>query len=685
LSAQSQAPPFSRREDLIETLHGEPIADPFRWLEDGESPETRAWVEAQNAFTRSRLDEVPDRSAIAARLGELFAIGEVSAPSPRRGRYFFLRREGEQNHPVLFVRDGQGGDDRALINPNTLDAGGLVALDWWSASPNGSLIAYGLSHGGDEESTLHVVEVSTGADLADTIEHTRAASLAWLHDNSGFYYTRYPSAGEVPPGEELYHRSVYLHRLGADPAGDERVFGDGRAPEDWPSVSLSPDGRYLLVTVNRGWDCSDCYVRDESRRGQFIPIIEGEGVLSYGEVVGETLYLRTNLDAPNYRLVAVDLADPGREHWKELIPERQDAVLEQTRVIGGRLLLVYLYDASSELESVALDGSDRSAVPLPSIGTVQEVRGEWDGVEAFFSFSSFVTPPRVYRYSVGDDATSLWATVDAPENIGDFEVHRERCISRDGTAIPLFVVHRRGLNRDGKNPTVLSGYGGFNISMTPAFSRSLLFWLEQGGVYAVANLRGGGEFGEGWHRAGMLANKQNVFDDFVAAADHLCEMRYANRGSLAISGGSNGGLLVGAAITQQPALCRAAICAVPLLDMLRYHRFRIARLWIAEYGCADDPAQFHWLLEYSPYHHVTPGTPYPAVLFLTGDEDSRVDPLHARKMTARLQTESGSGLPVLLRLDRDVGHGAGRPLAKTLAEQTDIWTFLCWQLGVSVD
>jgi len=685
LAAPSHVPPFSRREELIETLHGKQIADPFRWLEDGKSAETQAWVEAQNAFTRSLLDEIPSRSAIAARLGELLAIGDVSAPSPRRGQYFFLRREGDENHSVLFVRDGQDGPERELINPNAIDADGLVALDWWYASPDGSFLAYGLSHGGDEESTLHVLEVRSGADLSDMIAHARAASLAWLSDSSGFYYTRYPAAGEVPPGEELYHRSVYLHRLGADPAADERVFGEDRAPEDWPSVLLSPDGRYLLVTVNRGWDCSDCYLRDESRPDRFIPIIEGERVLSDGEVVGETLYLRTDLDAANYRLLAVDVADPRREHWKELIPERQDAVLEQARVIGGRLLLVYLQDASCRLETAALDGSDLRPIPLPSIGTVQEITGEWDGVEAFFSFSSFATPRRVYRYGVRDSGMSLWTAVDAHQAGEDFEVHRDRCISRDGTPIPLFVVHRRGLSRDGHNPTVLTGYGGFNISMTPAFSRSLLFWLEQGGVYAVANLRGGGEFGEKWHRGGMLANKQNVFDDFIAAAEHLCEMRYTNRGSLALSGGSNGGLLVGAAITQRPALCRAAICAVPLLDMLRYHRFRIARLWTAEYGCADDPAQFRWLVEYSPYQHVTPGTPYPAVLFLTGDGDSRVDPLHARKMAARLQTESGSGLPVLLRLDRDSGHGAGRPLAKTLAEQTDVWTFLCWQLGLSVD
>jgi len=678
-------PPVSRRERVVETLHGHVVADPFRWLEDGDSAQTRLWIDEQNARTRGVLDALPGRDRVAARLEQLLAIGDITLPEPRQGRYFFERRDGLQNQAVLYMRDGSDRE-QLLIDPNSLNSEGTTALDWWYPSQDGHLLCYGLSQGGDERSTLRVLDIDAGLDLRDQIANTRAASVAWLADSTGFYYTRYPSADDVPAGEDAYHRHVYCHHLGTDPSADTLIFGEGRDPTDWPSVSLSPDGRYLFVTVSRGWDQSDCYLRLEAPTpGPFMPVIENEAVLSSGHVFGGTVYLLTNLDAPRYRLFAIDPLDRERSHWREIVPEHPEAVLEDAHVGGGRLLLTYLERATSRLELRTLTGEHVAEVPLPGIGSVAGITGEWESNEAFFSFASFTVPPTIQRYDIGGGGISTWASIKAPVPLHELDVRQLWYPSRDGTQISMFVIARHDLPMDGSSPAVLTGYGGFNISMTPSYSRALAFWLERGGVYAVPNLRGGGEYGEAWHAAGMLEHKQNVFDDFIAAAEFLCASGFTSTSRLSISGGSNGGLLVGAAITQRPDLFRAAVCAVPLLDMLRYHQFQLARLWIAEYGCSDDPAQFECLWRYSPYHHVTDGVAYPAVLLLSGESDTRVDPLHARKMAARLQEATSSGLPVLLRIETNVGHGAGRPLAKTLAEQTDIWTFLCWQLGVPLN
>lgn len=677
------APPAARQGDTVELLHGHEVVDPYRSLEDGTDPETIAWAEAQDAYTRGLLNQVPGRDRIEARLRELLSVGSISSPAVRGRHCFYLRREGEQNQPVLYWREEQNGEERVLLDPNQLDPEGTTALDWWYPSRDGCLLAYGLSYGGDERSVLHVRDVASGADLADVIPQTRAASVAWLPDGSGFYYTRYPAPGEVPDNEANYHRRIFFHRLGVDLSEDRLIFGQGRDPEDWPSVQLSSDGRYLLVTVSRGWGRTDVYLRDENAGpGPFVPLIEGEAVLSSGQVAGGRLYLHTNLDAPRYRLFLIDPAQPDRSSWRQLVPEREDAVLEDAAVIAGRLFLAYLQDASSRLEVRDLDGGSPIELRLPALGTVDALTGEWDGKEAFWGFQSYTMPPSVYRYEPESGATTEWARVVAPLNSEEYDLRRVLYPSRDGTQISMFVVHRKGLLLDGNNPTLLTGYGGFNISLTPGFSRSTFFWLERGGVYAVANLRGGGEYGEGWHQTGMLSKKQNVFDDFIAAAEHLISSGYTRPERLAILGGSNGGLLVGAALTQRPDLFRAVICAVPLLDMLRYDQFQIARLWIPEYGSPDDAEQFEWLAAYSPYHHVRDSVVYPAVLLLTGSNDSRVDPMHARKMAARLQAANGGSNPVLLRVESEAGHGAGRPLSKTLAEQTDEWSFLCWQLGV---
>jgi len=680
--------PPTRTVDAVEVLHGESIPDPYRWLEDGADPDTRAWTERQNALTEEWLAGVPARDAIRRRLDQLLAIGALSVPTPARGRYFYQRREGRQNQPVLYVRDGVAGEDRAAIDPNALDPAGTTALDWYFPSDDGGLLAYGLSAGGSEQSVLHVYDVEAGTSLPERIPRTRAADLAWLPDASGFYYTRYPAPDTVPAGEEHYHRAVYFHPLGSDPADDPLIY-QPREKEYWPGVGLSPDGRWLIISVARTFDQTDLYLGDRNAAGwtaapPLVAVAENLPFSFDGEVVRGRLYLRTNLDAPTYRMFEVDPARPQRGHWRELVPPRPDAVLEGARVVGDRLVLSYLERASSRLRLADLDGGVRHEVPLPTLGGLFGLGAESDGHELFFGFSSYTVPPSVYRLDLATDEVVLWRRVEADVDPERYEVHQVSLPSADGTEVTMFLVHRGGLVRDGGAPTYLTGYGGFNISMTPAFSRSLLLWLEHGGLVAIPNIRGGGEYGESWHQGGMLGRKQNSFDDFIAAAEWLIRERYTRPERLAAAGGSNGGLLMGAVLTQRPELFRAVVIQVPLLDMLRYHRFLIARLWIPEYGSPDDPEAFRWLRAYSPYHHVRPGTRYPAVLLATAESDTRVDPMHARKMAARLQAATASGRPVLLRLEAQAGHGAGKPLTKVLDELTDTWTFVFSEVGVEV-
>jgi prolyl oligopeptidase len=673
--------PPTRVDVVVDELHGERIPDPYRWLEDGESAESRSWTGAQNAFTERYLASVPARPAIRRRLEQLLSIDSLGAPTPAGGRYFYSRRKQTQNQPVLFVREGLHGVDRVLIDPNALNPEGTTALDWYFPSNDGRLLAYGLSEDGSEESVLHVMDVVSGLVFEDRIVRTRAADLAWLPDASAFYYTRYPRAGQVPDEEAQYHRAVYLHRLGDDPAGDVLVFQPD-AKEHWPSVDLSPDGRWLVIMVARTFDQTDVYLQDRSSGAPFLSVVRDLPFSFDARVVRDRLYVRTNQDAPTYRLYVADAAAPQRERWQEIVAPRTDAVLDGFLISRGHLALSCLERAASRLWLADLEGNALREIPLPTIGSVFGWGAEPDGSELFYGFSSYVVPPSIYRVDLLSDARELWQRVEADIEPERFELHQVSYPSGDGTPITMFVVHRRDLVRDGENPTYLTGYGGFNIAMTPGFSRSLLGWLEQGGVLAVPNLRGGGEYGEAWHQAGMLGRKQNTFDDFIAAALHLVAERYTTPARLAIAGGSNGGLLMGAVLTQRPELFRAVIIQVPLLDMLRYHRFRIARLWIPEYGSAEDAEQFRWLSGYSPYHHVRDGTAYPAVLLATAESDTRVDPMHARKMTARLQAATASERPVLLRLETRAGHGAGKPVSKVLEELVDTWSFVVAELGV---
>ena len=725
------APPKAAIRPYVEIFHGTRVIDNYRWLEDANSPETQKWDAEEMAYTRWILDPLPGRAAIEKRLTELLAIGTVTPPQIAGRYYFYTKRECVQNQPVLYVRENlaeiareearehigetapnnaaeskqtpapANAPDRVLVDVNQLAADGTIALDWFEPSYNGKYVAYGTSTGGSEMSTLHIIDTKTGELLADTIERTRACSIAWLHDNSGFYYTRYPNKGDVPAGEEMYNRHVFFHMLGTPVETDDKIFGEGRDPEDWPDVQLSNDGHWLLINVSQGWTKSELYLMDLQKDTPPTRVTTGKDFLYSADIYNGKLYITTNEDAPRYRLFVADAGDYDRSHWKELIPQ-SDAVLQGAAIYGRKLFTQYEQNATSQLKLFDLDGKKISDIGLPTIGTVYGTTGKWNRDEAFFGIQSFTTPPMICRIALsprersfrGESVTrevvgvvSLWAKVDAPSiDPSAYEVNQEWFNSKDGTRVPMFVVHKKGLTKTGHTPTLLTGYGGFNVSLTPVFNRAAYLWLEHGGIYAVANLRGGAEFGEDWHRAGMLDKKQNVFDDMIAAAEHLISAKYTDARHLAIEGGSNGGLLMGAMITQRPELFRAVICRVPLLDMIHYENFQIAKLWIPEYGTAENPEQFKWLYAYSPYQHVKALEEYPAILFMTGESDTRVDPMHAKKMTAEMQAEAANGSsrtrPILLRIESKAGHGAGKPVTKQIEEYTDMYSFLFWQVGV---
>jgi prolyl oligopeptidase len=678
----------TRRDDVVDNYFGRTVHDPYRWLENGDSEEVRHWTDEQNAVTRRVLDRVRDRDRLHARLADLLSIGTVGTPAvrkmaPDKQRYFHVRREGQQNQPILYVRDGVRAIDDVLVDPNAMSAEGTTALDWWSPSNDGRLLAYGLSQNGDEDSTLYIRDIDKKKDLPDKIERTRYASIAWLPDGKSFYYTRYPKKGAVPEGEENYHRAVYLHRIGDEPDKDTYVFGKDRKMTDSPSVDISPDGRWLLVSVHEGWAKNELFLKDlrDKKQTAFTPVVTGVEAIFDATLRNDAVYVRTNDGAARYALYAFDPRKPDRAGWKQVIAEGQD-VLSDVAPIGSDLVVTYLSDASSKVRIFSKSGEPKSDVSLPTVGSTAGAAGRWDGDEAFYDFSSFAVAPTIYRLDLKSAKSEKWDAVEAPIDAGAFEVERIRATSKDGTKVPIFLIHKKGLKKDGKTPTLLTGYGGFNINIVPNFSASMYLLLERGGILAVANLRGGGEFGETWHKAGMLGNKQNVFDDAIAAASELISSGYTDSAHLALFGRSNGGLLVGALITQRPDLFRAAVCGVPLLDMLRYQRFRIAKLWVAEYGSSEDPKQFEWLYGYSPYHKVKAGTRYPAVLLTTAESDSRVDPLHARKMAAAMQAATISEHPVLLRVETKAGHGAGKPISKVVDEMTDVFAFLFAELDI---
>jgi prolyl oligopeptidase len=662
--------PETRTESVVETLHGVEVHDPYRWLENGDDPEVRAWVAAQNAHTRSVLDALPERAAIEARIRQALDVGALGGSEPRGRCRFFTRRDPGMDQPALMVSEA-GGPPRTLVDPAPLSPDGTTSLDWWVPSPDGELVCVGLSEAGDEDSELRLVRTATGEWLDDRIPRCRWSAIAFEPGAGAILYTRQPAPGTVPPGDEVYHRHVWRHVLGTDPAADVRVFGEGRDKLEIPVVvSISDDGRWTVITVSHGWTRTSVFLREG--QGPFEPVFEGEDERAVLWFAGRRLLGLTNLAAPRFRLVEVDPARPGPDAWTDVVPESEH-VLVDVVVTADRLAAHHLVDASSRVSLHAPDGALQRTVDLPPFSTVTAMGGHHGSPELYLTVESFTRPARTLSVDGG-----VLDRIDPPAGF-DPDRHPIRqvwCRSADGTRLPMFLVGRQ----DAAGPTVLSGYGGFSVSRTPLWMATAVPFLEAGGLVAVANLRGGGEFGEPWHRAGMRARKQNVFDDFIAAADWLVGSELTTRAQLGIQGGSNGGLLVGAVMTQRPDLCRAVVCRVPLLDMVRYEGFKVAELWIPEYGSADDPEQFGWLHAYSPYHRVRDGVRYPAILLTAGEEDARVDPMHARKMTARLQAADPEAL-VLLRVEPRAGHGQGKPVAKVVPEEADVWSFLVHELG----
>ena len=711
----STRPPASRIDPVVETFRlptkghetapaegpaSIDVIDPYRWLEGDNSaatemgivtPEVAAWTDAQNAYTRNVLDSLPGRRALEDRLRPLMEVGAVSAPSMRGDRYFYAKREGTQNQPVIYWREGSAGDDHVLIDPARLDSTGLTTVTWTSPSNDGRTMAYGTYRSGDENTTLHLLDVDTGVTGSLEIPN-KTTSPQWLPDDSGFVYQN------LNDPDDPYSGQVRFHRLGVDPALDPILFRQFTRDEDavlattWgPTGSLSHDGCWLLLGYWVDTQSNDLWVVDFRRflaTGHLERVLVSVGTTGhvYGTVIGQTLYLHTTKGAPRGRIVAAPVDMPGENAWRDIVPERADAVIESMALAAGHIVITYLRQASNVVEVFDMAGQSVGVLTQPGIGSAT-VTTELDRTEAYFTFTSFNYPTTVFRVDVARPSAlpELWQQPPVPVEPGSVDVSQVWYSSKDGTPISMFLVHRQGLSCDGGNPTLLYGYGGFNISLTPSFSAVRFQWFDEGGVLAIPNLRGGGEYGDDWHDAGRLHRKQNVFDDFVAAAEWLVRNRYTSPDRLAVSGGSNGGLLTGAMVTQRPDLCRAAIVAVPLLDMLRYQHFLMARYWVPEYGTSEDPAQFEVLAAYSPYHHVVDDVAYPAVFLTAGEQDTRVHALHARKMAARLQSATASNpadRPVLLWVDRDAGHGQGKPLNLQLRDAVDQRIFLMWQLGM---
>ena len=672
--------PRARKADVADVYHGTRVADPYRWLEDADHPETVAWVEAQNRLTRSLL-EGPERESIKKRLTELFDYPRVGVPEKQGKRYFYTRNTGLQNQSVLYVREGLGGAERVLLDPNTLSTDGTVALTSYSATQDGALLGYSLSRSGSDRQELYVRDVATGKDLADKLD-AKFTAITWTPDNKGFYYTRFPVPGTVPKSDENYYGKVYYHRLGEPQAKDALVFELPERKELIPGASLTLDGRYLILTGNEGSsDKSEVYVLDRTTAGAR-PALLFKGFdheYSYFGDLDGRLFFRTDREAPLGRIVAVDYARGGREAIP-VVSEGKDKLLFSA-VVNRQLVLSHLHNASSTIALHTPEGRLTKAIDLPTLGTVGAVTGEADDDELFLSFSSFTSPTMAYRYDFATGRLAEFEKLPSTVNPDDYETRQVWYPSKDGTKVSMFLIHKKGLALDGRRPTLLYGYGGFNISETPGYKASRMLWLERGGVAAIANLRGGGEYGEAWHQAGMLDRKQNVFDDFIAAGEWLIANRYARRETLAIQGGSNGGLLVGAAMVQRPELFGAVVCQVPVADMLRYHLFTVGRFWIPEYGSSEDPKQFAFLYRYSPYHNVKDGVAYPPTLVTTADTDDRVAPGLAKKFAARLQEATGGSAPILIRVETKAGHGGGKPVSKQIDEQADVYAFLYRVLG----
>lgn len=685
LPAQPLQYPHSKKAEVIDDYHGVRVADPYRWLEDAEAEDTQAWVAAQNKLTFSYLEKISSRPAIKQRLTELWNYPRYSVPVREGGRYFYTKNDGLQNQAVLYLQEKLEGEARVVLDPNQLSADGTVALTNQAYSKDGGLLAYGLSSRGSDWQEIKIRNVDTGADFEETLKWCRFAGIAWRHDRQGFYYNRFPEPGTVAKADENNFNRVYYHRLGTPQTQDQLVFERPDFKELGFIPFITDDGKYLVLYVYHGTDPKNrIYYRAVDSDGPFVRLLE-EADASYTPIDndGTIFYFQTDLQAPRGRVIAIDLEQPAREHWREIIPE-QPEVISFATMVNNQFVVAYMRDAQHVLKVYGRDGGFVRELPLPTIGSISGLSGRRQDTEMFLQFTSFLFPATIYRYDFTTDRLVEFRGAAIKFDPTPYETQQIFYSSKDGTRVPMFLTHKRGLARNGENPVLLYGYGGFNVSLTPWFSVSSALWLENGGVLAVPSLRGGGEYGEEWHQAGTLARKQNVFDDFIAAAEWLCANGHTNPRKLAISGGSNGGLLVAACLVQRPELFGAALCQVPVIDMLRYHKFTVGRYWISDYGDPDKPEDFKFLYAYSPLHRVQPGVAYPPTLITTADTDDRVVPAHGKKFAATLQAAQAGPHPILIRIETKAGHGGGKPTTKMIEESADIYAFLFKTFGMTM-
>jgi prolyl oligopeptidase len=687
LADSSIAYPPSKKGNVVDTLHGVSIPDPYRWLEDDNSAETRAWVEAQDKVTSAFLAAIPQHDAIKRRLTKLWNYERFGIPSKYGARYFYSRNDGLQNQAVLYSAPSLEAGPSVLLDSNTLSKDGTVALMATDISDDGALLAYALASAGSDWQEIRVRDVATAKDLPDLIRWVKFSSPSWDKDGKGFFYSRYDEPTEK---EQLtktnYFQKLYHHKLGTPQADDVLIY-ERPDHKDWFfNGNVTDDGRYLIIhSAASSEPKTRVLYKDLATPNSPVVelIMENDAEYDFLDNIGPVFYFKTNLDAPRGRVIYIDIQHPKRADWKEIIPQSRDT-LGHVGVVGDRFFVSYMHDAHSIVQSFTMTGLPQDEILLPGIGTAGGFGGKRSDTETFYAFTSFTNPGAIYRFDTKTNQSTLFKKPKVDFNPDDYETLQVFYNSKDGTRIPMFISHKRGMKMDGNNPTILYGYGGFSISLTPGFSTSNIAWMEMGGVYAVPNLRGGGEYGEEWHQGGTKLHKQNVFDDFIAAAQYLIDHKYTSSKKLAISGGSNGGLLVGAAMTQRPDLFGAALPAVGVMDMLRFHKFTIGWAWTTDYGSADNAEEFKALYAYSPYHNLKPGTKYPATLITTADHDDRVVPAHSFKFAARLQEDQAGDKPVLIRIETRAGHGAGKPTSKQIAYQADILSFLVKELDVNV-
>ncbi|HEY9821162.1 MAG TPA: prolyl oligopeptidase family serine peptidase [Candidatus Sericytochromatia bacterium] len=686
--SQSFVYPSSRKADQVDDYHGTKVADPYRWLENPDSEETKAWVEKQNQITFSYLGEIPVREQIKQRLTQLWNYEKYGSPFKEGDRYFYFKNDGLQNQSVLYTLTSLDAEPTVLLDPNTLSEDGTIALSGLSITEDGKLMAYGLSTSGSDWIEWKVRDVETGNDLSDHLKWVKFSGTSWTHDGEGFFYSRYDEPNEATKLEDInYYQKLYYHKLGTPQSEDILIYHRPDQKEWMFGAGVTEDGRYLIISIDRGTDPKNLVLYKDLQTPDS-PVVEliseFEANYSFIDNDGSVFWFRTDLDAPRGRVIAIDSNNPARDNWQEIIPQAAET-LEGVGLLNNQFVADYLKDARSAIKIFNLDGSFIREVELPGIGSAGGFGGKRYDTETFYTFTSFTTPGTIYRYNMVSGESTLFRKPNVAFNPDEYETKQVFYSSKDGTQVPMFITHKKGLQLDGNNPTLLYGYGGFNVSLTPSFSVSRLVWMEMGGVYALPNLRGGGEYGEEWHQAGTKLNKQNVFDDFIAAAEWLINNKYTQPAKLAINGGSNGGLLVGACMTQRPDLFGAALPAVGVMDMLRFHKFTIGWAWCSDYGSPENLDEFKALYAYSPLHNLKPGTAYPATMITTADHDDRVVPAHSFKFAAALQEAHTGEKPVLIRIETKAGHGAGKPTTKIIEELADEWAFLVRSLDIRLN